>query len=215
MAIRSAKCQNYPLRSRQQSVFGFPENSNGKLYNSCALVTPNGQTYIYRKLHLFMHEKLWFSPGDLQLRAYDYNNAKIGMMICFDWIFPEVARTLALSGAQILCHPANLVMPFCQNAMITRSLENRVFSITANRIGREARGEFDFHFTGQSQIVSNKGELLNRASNNKVEVIIADIKNDTSDDKWLNKINNLWGDRRPDFYSKVTDGEEKSSNTGN
>ena len=54
-------------------------------------------------------------------------SVKIGMMICFDWIFPEVARSLALKGAEIICHPSNLVLPHCPKAMKIRSLENRVF----------------------------------------------------------------------------------------
>jgi len=76
------------------------------------------------------------------------------MMICFDWFFPESARTLALKGAQLILHPSNLVMPYCQDAMITRSIENRVFSITSNRIGREG----GYNFTGKSQIVSFDGK---------------------------------------------------------
>jgi predicted amidohydrolase len=47
------------------------------------------------------------------------------MMVCFDWFFPESARTLALRGAQIIAHPANLVLPYCQTAMVTRCLETR------------------------------------------------------------------------------------------
>jgi predicted amidohydrolase len=63
----------------------------------------------------------------------------LGVMICFDWYFPEAARSLALRGAQIILHPANLVLPFCQDAMITRCLENRVFAVTANSGGAEMR----------------------------------------------------------------------------
>ena len=58
-------------------------------------------------------------------------------MVCFDWIFPEVARSLAILGAEVICQPANLVLNYCQNVMLARCLENRVFSVTANRVGRE------------------------------------------------------------------------------
>src|SRR5207253_5521489 len=62
------------------------------------------------------------------------------MMVCFDWFFPESVRTLALAGAEIIAHPSNLVLPYCPDAMVIRCLENRVFAVTANRIGAEKRG---------------------------------------------------------------------------
>jgi predicted amidohydrolase len=82
---------------------------------------------------------------------------KVGMMICFDWIFPESARTLALKGAQIIAHPSNLVLSYCQQAMFTRAVENRVFTITANRTGTEINGDKELYFTGKSVIVDTKG----------------------------------------------------------
>jgi predicted amidohydrolase len=147
-----------------------------------------------------MNEKDWFLPGNKEPEIVEFRGCRLGMMICFDWIFPETARTLALKGAHIICHPANLVMPFCQSAMITRCLENRVFAMTANRIGEEARGGIVNRFTGQSQIISPSGNILYRALNNKDEVGFADINYRESEDKALNEKNNLWEDRRPRFY---------------
>jgi len=93
----------------------------------------------YRKIHLFYKEKLYFAPGENPPKVFNVNGVNIGVMICFDWIFPETARTLSLQGAELIAHPANLVLPYCQNAMITRSIENRVFTATANRVGSELR----------------------------------------------------------------------------
>jgi predicted amidohydrolase len=182
-------------------VFGFPEKTPEGLYNSAAFVAPDGRVEVYRKLHLYYHEKDYFQPGDKPPKVIQYQGCWIGMMICFDWIFPETARTLALKGAQIICHPANLVMPYCQAAMVTRCLENRVFAITANRIGEESRGGFHNIFTGQSQIVSPRGEILYMATKNKDEIGFADIDYRESDDKALNEKNNLWEDRRPQLYT--------------
>ncbi|MEZ4690386.1 MAG: nitrilase-related carbon-nitrogen hydrolase [Ignavibacteria bacterium] len=89
------------------------------------------------------------------------------MMICFDWFFPETARTLALKGAQIICHPSNLVMAYCQTAMFTRALENRVFTITANRIGYDVRENKELFFTGESVIVSLKVNISAEAAKTK------------------------------------------------
>lgn len=191
-------------------VFGFPERDEQSIYNSCALVAPNGSAHVYRKLHLFMHEKKWFSTGDRPPEVVEFRGCRIGMMICFDWIFPETARTLALKRAHLICHPANLVLPFCQAAMVTRSLENRVFTATANRVGRETRGGFDLKFTGRSQIISFRGQVLFRGSDDKDGLGIADIDYRESEDKSVNELNNLWADRRPELYQNELYGQEES-----
>lgn len=185
-------------------VYGFPEKANGKIYNTSVLINPNGRYHIYRKTHLFYKEKLFFSPGDTGINVFAAKNGvKIGMMICFDWQFPETARTLALKGAQIICHPSNLVLPWCQHSMVTRSLENRVFSITANRTGIETNGETSMEFTGQSQILSTRGEVLVRLSSDEENVGIAEINPELALDKTINDFNDAFGDRRQAFYTEL------------
>ena len=123
-------------------------------------------------------------------------------MICFDWYYPEAARTLALKGADILCHPSNLVLPHCPDAMVTRSLENRVFSITANRVGQEARGgKPPLTFIGKSEVISPKGQILHRAPIDKEELMIVDIDIKEARDKSINPYNDLLQDRRPHLYA--------------
>ncbi|MEO8209708.1 MAG: nitrilase-related carbon-nitrogen hydrolase [bacterium] len=186
-------------------VSGICEREGNKFYNSSVLVCPDGNFFAYRKLHLFDEEKIWFTPGDKPLEVYEIaiskkEKVKIGMMICFDWIFPETARTLALKGAQIICHPSNLVMSYCQRAMITRAVENRVFTITANRIGKDIRNKKELSFTGESVIVSPSGEYLCRASIDKEEVCIVEIDPANSLNKNITSNNNLFEDRRKEFY---------------
>jgi len=184
-------------------VVGFPENAQGVLYNSCSLFNPNGEIYTYRKTHLFFEEKLFFTPGDSGLNVYSAKGGvKVGMMICFDWQFPESARTLAIRGAQIIAHPANLVLPWCQKAMTTRSLENRVFSITPNRTGTEVNGEKELYFTGMSQIINTKGEVL--TSMNKTEEGIRFVRINPSEalNKQVTEHNHAFTDRRPDMYER-------------
>ena len=162
--------------------------------------------FINLQIHLFHEEKQIFAPGNLPLEIIDYRGFRLGMMICFDWIFPELTRCLALMGAQIVCHPANLVLPYCQEAMRTRSIENRIFTVTANRIGEEARGEDKLIFTGQSQFTNNRGEVIYRASPDKEEVHCADIDIGEADNKKIDGLNDLFRDRRVDFYGRL--GEE-------
>ncbi len=183
-------------------VYGFAELSGDKLYNSAALLNPNGSYYVYRKTHLFWNEKLWFQPGDSGLNVFEGKyGVRLGLMICFDWQFPEAARTLALKGAQVICHPSNLVLPWCQQAMITRSLENRVFSITSNRTGTETRGGQSLGFTGQSQILGTKGEILARMGETEQGIETCIIDPDLALNKAVTPLNDAFADRRPGLYS--------------
>lgn len=182
-------------------VGGFVEKIGEKIFNSSMVVFREELVGTYQKIHLFNKEKLWFSPGEKKLKVFEVNNMKIGVMICFDWIFPEVARSLALQGAEIIAHPSNLVLPYCQDAMKIRCLENRVFSVTANRIGKEKRGEDEFSFTGQSQITSYDGKIISKAPKDESIVQIVDIDLSKAHDKKLNKYNDLFDDRTPTLYT--------------
>ena len=181
-------------------VGGFIEKEGKKIYNSSIIVYENEIIGTYRKIHLYYKEKKWFSGGNRQLEVYNIKGMKIGIMICFDWIFPEVVRSLALKEAEIIAHPANLVLPYCQNAMITRCLENRVYAVTANRIGEEKRGVDHFKFTGKSQITSYNGEILSSASSNQTYVDFINIDITKARDKRLNEFNNVITDRNPALY---------------
>ncbi len=181
-------------------VAGFIEKEDGKNYNSSIAVYKNKVIDTYRKIHLFSKEKLWFEPGNKKLKVHDINGMRIGMMVCFDWIFPEVSRTLALNGAQIIAHPSNLVLPYCQQAMVTRCIENRVFAVTANRIGNEKRGKDDFMFTGCSQIISFDGKILSSAQRDKTVVDVVEIDITKADNKRVGEYNDVLKDRRPIFY---------------
>jgi predicted amidohydrolase len=184
-------------------VYGFPERASEGFYNSSLFIDNKGNFKLYRKLHLFYEEKQYFLPGNLPLDIFTYRDAKLGMMICFDWIFPETTRILALKGAEIICHPVNLVMHYCQDAMVTRSIENRIFTITANRIGTEKRGDTELTFTGKSQITDCKGDIVFRAGENKERIFIADINCEDAKDKNINALNNLWHDRRVEYYKRL------------
>ena len=193
-------CQGLSRKTGAVIVAGFIEQDDDAIYNSSLIVRGGEVLGTYRKIHLYFKEKRWFSPGNEPFKVFETNDMKIGVMICFDWIFPEAMRTLALKGADVIAHPANLVLPFCQKASVTRCLENRVFSITANRIGAEKRGEDEFKFTGQSQITSYDGEVLSSAPEDEMHLDFVDVDITQSRDKSLNDLNDLFEDRRPEYY---------------
>lgn len=183
---------------------GYAEKVKGKgnelYYNSSFFIGDGKLISNYRKTHLFCNEKSFFTPGDTGFEVFDYRGVKMGVMICFDWLFPESARTLAIKGAQVILHPANLVLPYCQRAMFARSLENRVFIATANRIGHEKNGDFVNRFTGASQLVSPMGEYLLEMDTEKEYFATVTFDPEDALDKDITEKNNVFKDRRKEFY---------------
>jgi 5-aminopentanamidase len=185
-------------------VAGLPEKDGDIYFNSALLTGPDGFIGVYRKTHLFFEEKFYFEPGDTGFRVWDTKAGRIGVMICFDWFFPESMRTLALMGADIVAHPSNLVLPYCPQAMPVRCIENRIFAVTANRIGKEQRkpGQ-SLKYIGQSLIVSPEGKVLAKAPKNKEALSVVDIDPLTARNKSLNSLTDLLADRRPGMYRNI------------
>ena len=183
-------------------VYGFPEKKGENLYNSSLAILPDGNFHCYQKTHLFDTEKAIFLPGETGFLVINYQGVRIGMMICFDWRFPESARKLALAGAQIICHPANLVLPHCPDAMITRALENNVFTITADRVGDESRAGNHAHFIGKSRIIGPNGVILAEMGETETGFCMVEIDPADADNKVITARNDIFRDRRPEFYWK-------------
>ena len=183
-------------------VVGLAEKSGDAVYNSSILVGPAGVVGRYRKIHRFDSEKDLFAPGDLPLGVWTVGEARVGMMVCFDWIFPEVTRTLALRGADVVAHPSNLVLPLCQRVMPARCIENRVYAITANRWGTERRGDRELAFTGGSGIWGPTGTALSAAPAAEDGVDVVEIEPAAARDKWVTPRNHVFDDRRVDHYER-------------
>jgi predicted amidohydrolase len=180
-------------------VAGICERKGNQYFNSAVLIGAEGLITIYRKIHLFGREKVWFSRGDGPVVISNINEARIGLMICFDWFFPEVIRILALKGAQIVCHPANLILPFCQTALLGAAIQNKVFIVTANRVGIERKT----NFTGMSQIINPDMKVLVKSPKNGEEVRVIEINPKDADSKIITEYNNLWNDRRIELYKDL------------
>ncbi|MCK4874073.1 MAG: hypothetical protein KAS72_15225 [Phycisphaerales bacterium] len=180
-------------------VAGINERDGDRLYNTSVLVGPGGVLGTYRKMHLFVNEPDFFTPGDVGLPVFDLPKlgVKIGMLICFDWVFPETWRALTLQGADIICHPSNLVLPgLCQSAVPTHALCNGIFAITANRTGTEG----DLTFTGLSIVADPRGRVLCHARGATDEVCLVDVDLADARDKMVTPRNHLLRDRRPEEY---------------
>jgi predicted amidohydrolase len=187
-------------------VAGLCERRGRDPFNSAVWVRPRGPSGVYRKVHLFDREKRFFRPGREPWPVFRLGAARIGVLICFDWRFPEAARSLALAGADLLAHPSNLVQRPCQESMRTRALENRVFAVTANRVGEDHQGRDRIRFTGRSQLVSPDGGVLVRAGAGRpwARVMTVDLRE--ARDKWVTAVNHLFRDRFPALYSSLSAG---------
>jgi predicted amidohydrolase len=193
--------QDLSKQTKCAITYGFAEKSGDVYYNSMSFVTPSGIIATYRKSHLFFEERFFFQPGNTGFSVLEYENVKFGMMICWDWIYPEAMRTLALKGAQIILQAANLVTPYCPNAMVTRAVENRLFIVTADRAGDEIRDSKEYHFIGMSQVVAPNGAILVRVGEESCARVV-DVNPDEALDKKMNIHNDLFADRRNELYFK-------------
>jgi predicted amidohydrolase len=202
IAFLASKCNYHNMHI----VTGLNERDGEVLYNSAILIGPNGPIGTYRKLHLFLNEKDFFQPGNAGLPVFNIGTCTLGMLVCFDWIFPEVWRILSLKGAEIICHPSNLVLPgLAQRAIPIHALTNRVYVVTANRIGTEG----GLTFTGTSTISNPIGDILAQASPEKEELVVREIDIALARDKMITLRNHVLNDRRPEEYSLVTQTDSK------
>lgn len=189
---------------------GYPEVDNGVFYNSAVVVTDGDVVGNYRKVHLFYREKQFFQPGEafhvfnIPIDSGDDSRLQLGVMICYDWYFPEAARTLALMGADVIAHPANLVRKDCPRSMPIRALENHVYTATANRTGSETTGGETLSFIGQSRACDPMGNVLCEMSRDEEGVVTFEFDPSLSSQRQINASNNLFGDRRPETYGIVT-----------
>ena len=187
-------------------VAGLPERDGDRLYNAAVVVTPRGWLGTYRKVHLYYEENRHFTPGDGGFPVWTVTTRagrsyRLGVMVCFDWFFPESARALALGGAEVIAHPSNLVLPHCPDAMPVRALENGVFTATANRTGSESNGRETLSFIGRSRICSPRAEVLAEAPPAEPALISADVDLALARDRQLNAYNHRERSRRPDVYA--------------
>jgi predicted amidohydrolase len=177
-------------------VSGINEREEDKLFNTAILVGPGGLIGKYRKVHLFMNEKDVFQPGNAGLPVFDLGGFKIGMMICFDYLFPEPWRIIAQQGADLVCHPSNLLTENAHRCLPGISLMNRIYVATANRIGNEG----DITFNGKSIFTDPFGNIPVMASPDQTEIISTVIDTDLSANKMITPRNHVFNDRRPEAY---------------
>ncbi len=188
---------DFSRKKKNCVVAGIAEKDGSRFYNSAVAVYNGRMLGVYRKTHLFgAIEKAVFSPGNTGFKVFNAGGMKVGVMVCFDWFFPESMRTLALMGADVVAHPANLVLPFCPDALKTRCMENRVFAVMADIVG----GQRGLRFQGLSEVVAPDGRVLHRAGAMAPVAKAVEINLALARNKKLASGNDVFADRRPEFY---------------
>lgn len=194
-------------------IVGMLERAPGidgdQLYNVAVLVGPEGLIGTYRKIHLpFLGVDRFTAHGREGFQVYDTGVARIGVNICYDCSFPESARVMMLSGADLIALPTN--WPESGDCAVpdfvvrTRALENKVYYAAINRVGTE-RG---VKFIGRSSIVDPFGRPLATADDRE-QMLLAEITPALAREKHIvrvpgeHEIHRL-NDRQPDQYGLLT-----------
>jgi predicted amidohydrolase len=177
-------------------AIGLSEADGNDVYNSAALVGPDGVIGKYQKNFLFDFDPLYFTKGTTGYPVFDTPVGRIGMFICGDSRIPEGARILALQGAEILLHITNSTTHEQHELHEpARGSENEVWMICADKAGKEE----GLTYPGHSQIMHPDGSIVVRGSQHDHEIIYADI--DTEEvDSIRQRADSLMRGRRPHTY---------------
>ncbi len=206
-------------------LISFYEKDGNVLYNSLTCIDANGENLgIYRKTHIpddhVYQEKFYFTPGNSGFKVFETAYGKVGAGICWDQWFPEVARCLALSGAELIFYPTAIgsepilncdSMSHWRRCMQGHAATNLVPVIAANRIGEEKvdpcadnnNQSSSLLFYGSSFMCDETGEIVESASRDREEILIHEYDLDQVQENRLS-----WGlfrDRRPHVYRMLTE----------
>jgi N-carbamoylputrescine amidase len=192
------------LKHQVVIVLPFFEKSGDCLYNSAAVIDCGKVLGVYRKLHLpdipFYKERFYFSPGDTGLPVFETSRGRIGIQICWDNLFPEGTRVLALKGADIVFAPTAASVEshvLWERAVSANAFANNIFIFRVNRVGQEE----GIVFYGRSFCAGPWGEMVSELAGSKEAIVIADI-----DQKDREAAVETWGflrHRRPEDYGDI------------
>jgi predicted amidohydrolase len=200
--------------ARTYVIYGLLENAGDKLYNALAFVGPDGVIGLYRKNHLpYLGIDRFVDPGNKGFPVFSTPIGNIGMHICYDLQFPESARVMGLTGADIIVLSTNFPEGRAEklNCLVrARAVENKVHVASCDRVGSE-RG---FDFDGFSTIINSKGDVLVTASHAREEIIYADVSLAEARQKRHVFIPGEWeidniASRRPELYGIITQKKRK------
>lgn len=204
LGVTLSRFQHVSEATKTVLVVPFFESQNGSYFNSAAVYDSGKLMGTYRKLHLpdipLYRERFYFSPGNAGLPVFETSRGKIGIQICWDNLFPEGARALALKGAEFIFAPTAAVLKshrHWETAISANAFANNIFIFRVNRVGKEE----GIAFYGRSFCADPWGELASELAGSKEAIVIADI-----DRTQREAAVETWGflkHRKPDEYGDL------------
>jgi N-carbamoylputrescine amidase len=192
------------LKHQAVIVLPFFESANGSFYNSAAVFDCGKLLGVYRKVHLpnipFYREQFYFTAGDGDFPVFETSRGRIGVQICWDNLFPEGARILALKGADIVFAPTAASQDgqtHWERAVSANAFANHLFVFRVNRVGHDD----GITFYGRSFCADPWGETVSELAGSREAIILADI-----DLKERAAADETWGflrHRRPEQYGDL------------
>jgi predicted amidohydrolase len=163
------------------SIVGFSERSIVKYetFNSAALMEAGVKTRFSRKLHIPTEENHYFTPGT-KIEVFDTSVGKIGIAICYDFVFPEMIRIMALKGAEIIVIPSNVFDMANFRTMshalpVARAIENQVHVIFCNGCAKFVTGKHEMKLFGESKIINSLGDIVSESKSGEECVVRGDV----------------------------------------
>jgi predicted amidohydrolase len=197
IAVMGALCRLYDL----YIIYGLPEKDGAVMYNSAVCLDPDGKIVkVYRKAHPFADERKWCEAGT-DLTVFDTRFGKVGLMICWDTAFPEVARAYALQEADLLVVATNWESPYSADWDLftkARALDNTLHLVSANRIGFDKT----LGFFGHSNIINPVGQVI-ESLDEEVEGIIHAELDLSQTAKLREEYYTFFTDRQPEIYREL------------
>ena len=191
-------------KTRTVLIIPFFESSGGNYYNSAAVIDSGKLLGVYRKIHLpdlpNYHEHFYFSSGDTGFPVFETSQGRIGIQICWDNLFPEGTRILALKGAEIVFAPtaaSRNTHSLWERAISANAFANNLYVFRINRVGEEE----GLSFYGRSFCADPWGDMVSELAANKDAIVLADISRDER-----NAALDTWGflrHRRPGQYEDL------------
>ncbi len=184
------------------------ERCGDRRFNTTFVVSEHGDILMrYRKNHIPYHpgwfEKFYYEPGDLGFPVFHHEGATMGVQTCWDNLFPEGSRILALKGAEVILAPrgsGDYSRRRWRTALAANAMANNCFVATVNRIGEERGGHL---FGGDSLVVGPDGEIVAAAEGEDValavEVDLEQVQESRREWPFL-------ADRRPPLYREICEG---------
>ena len=182
-------CKEYGIFIQTASFLEKDTKYPGHVFNTTLLIGPDGILSKYRKVNTWIPWEVHTSPADLTdyqeelFPVVDTEIGKLGVAICYDWLFPECIREIAFAGAEVINRVSAYMDPWGSTAPMewwslvnrTRALENMVYVVAANQ-GASLKNYPPFSWPGGSMIVDFDGRILASAGEKSGEkVVVAPI----------------------------------------